>query len=69
MCWLNRARAAITSTAPEMPRTGAGELHLRPKMKQSGASQSASEIISRRMAELGDWRGKRTLIKGCGPGR
>jgi hypothetical protein len=39
-------------------------------MKKSGASQgqSASELISRRIAELGDWRGNtlsrmRTLIK------
>ena len=39
-------------------------------MKKSGAShgQSASELISKRFAELGDWRGKtlsriRTLIK------
>jgi len=39
-------------------------------MKQAGASQgqSASELISRRIAELGDWRGEtlsrmRKLIK------
>src|SRR5918994_2077703 len=39
-------------------------------MKKSGASQdqSASELISKRIAELGDWRGKtlsrmRTLVK------
>jgi hypothetical protein len=43
-------------------------------MKKSGASQgsSASELISRRIAELGDWRGKtlsrmRTLIKEADP--
>ena len=43
-------------------------------MKKSGASheQSASEHISRRIAELGDWRGKtlsrmRTLIKKADP--
>src|SRR5437667_4699052 len=43
-------------------------------MKESGASQgqSASELISKRIAELGDWRGKtlrrmRTLIKEADP--
>ena len=43
-------------------------------MKKSGASQSqsASELISKRLAELGDWRGKtlgrmRTLIKEADP--
>ena len=43
-------------------------------MKKSGASQdqSASELISRRIAELGDWRGEtlgrmRTLIKEADP--
>jgi hypothetical protein len=43
-------------------------------MKTSGASQgqSASELISKRIAELGDWRGKtlsrmRTLIKEADP--
>ena len=43
-------------------------------MKKSGASQgqSASELISERIAELGDWRGKtlsrmRTLIKKADP--
>ncbi len=43
-------------------------------MKKSGASQdqSASELISTRVAELGDWRGKtlsrmRTLIKQADP--
>ena len=43
-------------------------------MKQSGANQeqSASELISKRIAELGDWRGKtlsrmRTLIKEADP--
>ena len=43
-------------------------------MKKSGASQgqSASELISRRIAELGDWRGKtlsrmRKLIKAADP--
>src|SRR5207237_9465758 len=43
-------------------------------MKKSGASQdqSASELISKRIAELGDWRGKtlsrmRTLIKVADP--
>src|SRR5438045_8813098 len=43
-------------------------------MKKSGASQgqSASELISRRIAELGDWRGKtlsrmRKLIKEANP--
>jgi hypothetical protein len=43
-------------------------------MKKSGASQGqpASEIISKRIAELGDWRGKtlgrmRTLIKAADP--
>jgi hypothetical protein len=43
-------------------------------MKKSGASQgqSASELISTRIAELGDWRGKtlsrmRTLIKQADP--
>src|SRR5580765_3723624 len=43
-------------------------------MKQSGASQgqSASELISKRIAELGDWRGAtlsrmRKLIKGADP--
>ena len=44
-------------------------------MKKSGASegQSASELISKRIAELGDWRGKtlsrmRKLIKQADPG-
>jgi hypothetical protein len=43
-------------------------------MKKSGASQgqSASALISKRIAELGDWRGKtlsrmRTLIKDADP--
>src|SRR6266513_29283 len=43
-------------------------------MKKSGASQgqSASELISKRVADLGDWRGKtlsrmRTLIKAADP--
>jgi len=43
-------------------------------MKQSGASQgqSAAELISKRIAELGDWRGEtlsrmRTLIKQADP--
>ena len=43
-------------------------------MKKSGASQSqpASELISKRIAELGDWRGEilsrmRTLIKQADP--
>ena len=43
-------------------------------MKRSGAiqDQSASELISKRIAELGDWRGKtlnrmRTLIKKADP--
>src|SRR5947207_9521235 len=43
-------------------------------MKKSGASQgqSASELISKRIAELGDWRGKtlsrmRRLIKDADP--
>ena len=43
-------------------------------MKESGASQgqSASELISKRIAELGDWRGKtlsrmRKLIKQADP--
>src|SRR6266581_3917480 len=43
-------------------------------MKKSGASQgqSASELISKRIAELGDWRGKilsrmRKLIKQADP--
>jgi hypothetical protein len=43
-------------------------------MKESGASQgqSASEFISKRIAELGDWRGEtlsrmRKLIKGADP--
>jgi|SRR6202041_3209350 len=43
-------------------------------MKKSGASkdQSASELISKRIAELGDWRGKtlsrmRKLIKEAAP--
>src|SRR5262244_531297 len=44
-------------------------------MKESGASQgrSASELISKRIAELGDWRGRtlgrmRALIKEADPG-
>src|SRR5271168_3664275 len=44
-------------------------------MKKSGASQgeSASELISKRIAELGDWRGEtlnrmRQLIKDADPG-
>jgi hypothetical protein len=43
-------------------------------MKKSGASegQSASELITKRIAELGDWRGEtlgrmRKLIKGADP--
>jgi hypothetical protein len=43
-------------------------------MKKSGASQdqSASELISNRIADLGDWRGKilsrmRALIKEADP--
>ena len=43
-------------------------------MKKSGASQgqSASDLISKRIAELGDWRGEtlsrmRTLIKAADP--
>jgi hypothetical protein len=43
-------------------------------MKKSGASQgqSASELISKRIAELGDWRGEtlgrvRKLIKDADP--
>ena len=43
-------------------------------MKQSGATpgQSASELISKRIADLGDWRGKtlarmRKLIKQADP--
>jgi hypothetical protein len=43
-------------------------------MKESGASQgqSASELISKRIAELGDWRGEtlsrmRKLIKEADP--
>jgi hypothetical protein len=43
-------------------------------MKKSGASQghAASELISKRIAELGDWRGEtlskmRKLIKGADP--
>src|SRR5258707_12883086 len=43
-------------------------------MKKSGASQdqSASELISKRIAELGDWRGKtlsrmRKLVKDADP--
>src|ERR1700716_3031152 len=41
-------------------------------MKKSGASQSASELISNRIVELGDWRGTtldrmRTLIKKAAP--
>ena len=43
-------------------------------MKKSGGSQgqSASELISKRIAELGDWRGEtlsrmRTLIKQADP--
>ena len=44
------------------------------KMTKSGASegQSASELISKRIAELGDWRGKtlsrmRQLVKEADP--
>src|SRR3954465_13697091 len=44
-------------------------------MKKSGASQgqSAADLISKRIAELGDWRGKtlgrmRKLIKEAAPG-
>src|SRR5258708_13202551 len=44
-------------------------------MKKSGASQnqSASELISKRITELGDWRGEtlgrmRKLVKDAGPG-
>jgi len=41
-------------------------------MKKSDASQSASELISRRITELGDWRGEtlsrmRKLIKQADP--
>ena len=41
-------------------------------MKRSGAAQSASELISQRIAELGDWRGEtlarmRKLIKEADP--
>ena len=41
-------------------------------MKQSGQGQSAAELISRRIAELGDWRGEtlgrmRGLIKQADP--
>ena len=41
-------------------------------MKKSGASQSASELISKRIAELDDWRGEtlsrmRTLIREADP--
>ena len=41
-------------------------------MKKSGASESAAQLISDRIAELGDWRGKilsrmRTLIKQADP--
>jgi hypothetical protein len=48
-------------------------------MNKSDASQSASELISKRIAELGDWRGKTlgrmrpprapssTCIGGCHP--
>ena len=41
-------------------------------MKKSGASQSASELISQRVAELGDWRGEtlsrmRKLIQQADP--
>ena len=41
-------------------------------MKKSGASQDASELISNKIAELGDWRGKtlsrmRKLIKDADP--
>ncbi len=46
-----------------------------PGMKKSGAASqgSASELISKRIAELGDWRGKtlarmRKLIKQADPG-
>jgi hypothetical protein len=48
--------------------------HEEEDMKQSGASQgqSASELISKRIAELGDWRGDtlrrmRKLIKAADP--
>ncbi len=42
-------------------------------MKKSGASESAAQLISDRVAELGDWRGKtlsrmRALIKQADPG-
>jgi hypothetical protein len=48
-----------------MKKAGAGE-------GQSGEGQSASELISKRIAELGDWRGKtlarmRKLIKEADP--
>src|SRR3972149_6560849 len=41
-------------------------------MKKSGASQSASELISKKIAKLGDWRGEtisrmRKLIKEADP--
>ena len=41
-------------------------------MKKSGASESAAQLISDRIAELGDWRGKtlsrmRALIKKADP--
>ena len=52
----------------------AGERFQDENMKKSGASQgqSASELISKRIAELGDWRGEtlsrmRTLIKEADP--
>src|SRR6476661_7570895 len=42
------------------------------KKSSAGESQSASELIAQRIAELGDWRGKtlsrmRTLIKDADP--
>ncbi len=42
-------------------------------MKKSSEGQSASQLISKRFAELGDWRGEtlsrmRTLIKEADPG-
>jgi hypothetical protein len=42
------------------------------KKSRAGQDQSASELISKRIAELGDWRGKtlsrmRTLIKDADP--
>ena len=30
-----------------------------PNLKNAGAGQSASELISKKIAELGDWRGEK----------